>query len=79
MYGCHFLNRYSVCIRSEYGFCCVQYQVCPDGVFELSAADFTDNSGVGTAATDDDCVSGDTIVHHDYLAIPNSGECGDLM
>ena len=23
-------NRYSICIRQEEGFCCVEYRVCPD-------------------------------------------------
>ena len=55
-----------MCIRPEFGFCCVQYQVCAGetNAFSLSSLN---GAGTETAMQDDECISGD------YVAIPASG------
>ena len=54
---------YSVCIRREVGFCCVQYQLCTD---ENSMTLGTINTAAQT----------DTLCTEDYFAIPGSaGAC----
>jgi len=61
----HLPNQdYSVCIRQEEGFCCVQYTVCAD------AMSWTlDTVIAGVAETDSRCET-------DYIAIPgSSGTC----
>ena len=55
--------RYSVCIRQEQGFCCVQYQVCPDIAVNMGA--FALGAAAAGAQTDNAC-------NEDYLGITGS-------
>lgn len=52
---------YSICVRKQEGYCCTQYQVCPDqaNAFSLGNTDVTQ-------LADQLCTS-------DYIAIPGSG------
>jgi len=58
---------YNICIRSEAGYCCVQYQVCPDessnDSFTLSA--FKNMEAMRIATQDSECTS-------DYVTIAAS-------
>ena len=58
----YFYSRYSVCIRSESGYCCVQYSVCPD-----QALGYTLDPALMPPAVDDLCLT------DDYVSIPQSG------
>ena len=59
-------NRYSICIRQEEGFCCIQYFPCND------ANSFTLDNGMGTtkAAVAAPKAGHDSICTLDYIAIP---------
>ena len=58
---------YNICIRQEAGYCCVQYQVCPDessnDSFTLSA--FKDTEAARIATQDSECTA-------DYVTIAAS-------
>ncbi len=61
--------RYSVCVRREAGFCCVNYNVCADQMaagftFDTTQAAMTDNNCLGAAGV------ASTV---DYISIPGSG------
>ncbi|TRY80999.1 hypothetical protein TCAL_08858, partial [Tigriopus californicus] len=64
-------QRYNVCIRREFGFCCVQYKACgvvpgstdPMSAFSISTKDANGNTALGNV--DDSCTL-------DYIAIPGS-------
>ena len=69
--ACCLFPSYSVCVRGESGFCCVEYSVCSccqyDG-FTLDASEFSE--GIHPAAlNDDDCTL------RDHISIPQSCEC----
>ncbi len=73
------LQRYSICVRQEEGFCCVLYSVCQDQMAPLGGAATDATSGFSfdttpaakMALTDDACNSLMNTV--DYIAIPESG------
>ncbi|TRY67504.1 hypothetical protein TCAL_11772 [Tigriopus californicus] len=56
---CGSRSTYSICIRQELGYCCVQYSVCPDDEalgFSLSKGVIADN-----AYTDSECATLDFV------------------
>ena len=60
---------YQVCIRREFGFCCVRYRVCED-VEDAFTLDTTQNH----ACNEQGCLS------KDFVSIPGSGaECSTVM
>jgi hypothetical protein len=62
-------QEYSVCIRRESGFCCVEYQVCADTIFAATAFTLDQTVLAATTATDNGCAS-------DYIGIQaSSGVC----
>ena len=71
--------RYSICIRQEEGFCCVEYYVCPDQDVQLPGAvsapagfSFDTTQANQNSRVDDSCRSGKNSV--DHIAIPESSE-----
>ena len=65
-------SSYSVCVRAERDFCCVEYEVCPDqdspGPNSPSPLGFSFDSGPTMSKADDACLS------VDHISIPQSGE-----
>eukprot|EP00095_Tigriopus_kingsejongensis_P007396 maker-scaffold112_size353035-snap-gene-1.18 protein:Tk07396 transcript:maker-scaffold112_size353035-snap-gene-1.18-mRNA-1 annotation:"PREDICTED: uncharacterized protein LOC101893744" len=60
----HIKNHdYSICIRQEAGFCCVEYSVCPD----VAETSMTLSLGDSAAKLDRECAT------EDYVGIPGSG------
>ena len=76
--GRHLSNQdYSICIRTEFGFCSIIYSVCPGGVYSLSGPAGT------TAATA--AVVGTLVIRsflparlYSYSIIFATGECRGL-
>ncbi len=73
--GQHLFNQqYSTCIRAARGFCCVNYQVCPDQLVvpagAIAAPGFSFDGQKDDALTDADCLQ----PTQDYIAIPQSGK-----
>ncbi len=71
--GLHLNNQqYSTCIRAAAGFCCVNYQICPDQAETIAASDAVPGFSLDGKTTDvfadAECVTQD----QDYIAIPQS-------
>ncbi len=67
--------RYSICVRQEDGFCCVEYQVCPDQRGTLPGGLPSGFSFDGTQANsrvDTNCRKADNSL--DFISIPASCE-----
>ncbi len=73
-------RRYSVCVRQEESFCCVQYKVCEDemgplknGFVATKTSGFSfDTNRADVSMADDNCVS--YLNSFDYISIPESGK-----
>ena len=61
--------RYSVCIRPEEGFCCVEYQVCPDEAMGFTFDTLAANTN---SKQDDACITSTNSA--DYITIAESGQ-----
>ena len=61
------LFSYTICIRREAGFCCVQYEVCPDvGNIAYSLTGMDGNVILTKSAVDNKC---DLTMSIDYIRI----------
>ncbi len=60
-------SSYTVCIRPQAGYCCIQYQVCGGEAMGMTISP-TKVGGTPTAFQDDACLTAD------YIVIPGSGE-----
>ena len=65
--NCFSEYSYSQCIRRAAGYCCVEYQSCPDQTFAFSL-DGALAVAIGVSSVDSNC-------QLDYIAIPGEPNC----